>query len=99
MTAAVGDAKQYDAIPVGFFPNGSPMSTSAGLGVLTRPRSMEQARQLVAEAGYKGERIVMPAPSDLPQIMAMSQVVQDQLSHAGLRVELQTMDWGTMLSR
>ncbi len=99
VTAAVGDATQYGIHPVGFFPSGSPMSTDAGLGVLTGPRSVERARQLVAEAGYKGERVVMPAPSDLPQIMAMSQVVQDQLSRAGLRVELQTTDWGTMLSR
>ncbi len=99
VAAAVGDAKQYGTYPVGFFPSGSPMSTDAGLGVLTGPRSIERARQLVAESGYKGERIVMPAPSDLPQIMAMSQVVQDQLSRAGLHVELQTTDWGTMLSR
>jgi len=99
VTAAVGDRTQYGISPVGFFPSGSPMSTDAGLDVLSGARSVERARQLVAASGYQGERIVMPAPSDLPQIMAISQVVQDQLSRIGLRVELQTMDWGTMLSR
>jgi peptide/nickel transport system substrate-binding protein len=41
----------------------------------------------------------MVAPSDLPAIMAMSQVMQDQLSKMGLNIDFQVMDWGTMISR
>ena len=99
VTAAVGSEAQFGTVPVGFFSAGSPMANDAGLGVLTGPRDLAHARKLVAASGYKGERIVMPAPSDLPQIMAMSEVVQDQLKKAGLNVDLQVMDWGTMLSR
>ena len=99
VTSAVGDDKQYGTYPVGFFSAGSPMSSDAGLDVFTTPRDVARARRLVAESGYKGERIVMPAPSDLAQIMAMSQVVASQLTEIGLKVDLQVMDWGTMLSR
>ena len=99
VAAAVGDAQKYGTYPVGFFPSGTPMATLEGLGALTGPRDMARARQLVKESGYKGERVVMVAPSDLPQIMAMSQVMQDQLSRMGLNVDFQSTDWGTMLSR
>ena len=99
VAAAVGDQTAYGTVPVGFFTAGSPMSNDAGMAALTSPRDPARARQLIAESGYKGERIVMPAPSDLPQIMAMSQVMQDQLKQVGLNIDFQVMDWGTMLSR
>jgi len=99
VTAAVGDMKQFGTSPVGFFSAGSPMATLDGLDALTGPRDMARAKRLVAESGYKGERVVMVAPSDLPQIMAMSQVVQDQLQRMGLNIDFQPTDWGTMLSR
>ncbi len=99
VTAAVGDLKQYGTYPVGFFSPGSPMATLDGMDVLTGKRDVARATRLVTESGYKGERVVMVAPSDLPQIMAMGQVVQDQLRHMGLNVDFQATDWGTMLSR
>ena len=97
--AVVGEQAQFGSTPVGFFSAGSPMSNDAGLQVLTGPRDMAEARRRVAAAGYKGERIVMVAPSDLPAIMAMSQVMQDQLTRMGLNIDFQVMDWGTMVSR
>lgn len=99
ITAVVGDQAQFGRLPVGFFSAGSPMSNDAGLQALTGPRDPDAARRAIAAAGYKGERLVMLAPSDLPAIMAMSQVVQDQLSHLGLNIDFQVMDWGTMVSR
>lgn len=99
VAAAVGEEKAYGNYPVGFFPEGSPMANDAGLGALSGPRDLARARQLVKEAGYKGERIVMMAPSDLAQIMAASQVMLDQLTKMGLNIDFQVMDWGTMLSR
>ena len=40
----------------------------------------------------------MVAPSDIPAIMAMSQVMQDQLSKMGLNIDFQVMDRGTMMA-
>ena len=83
-------------MPVGFFTAGGPMANDAGVQALTGPRSPDEVRRRIAAAGYKGERLVMVAPSDLPAIMAMSQVMQDQLSKMGLNIDFQVMDWGTM---
>ncbi len=97
--AVVGDQPEYGRVPVGFFPAGVPMANDAGLQVLTGPRSPDDVRKRIAAEGYKGERLVMVAPSDLPSIMTMSQVMQDQLSRMGLNIDFQVMDWGTMISR
>ena len=99
VSAVVGDQPQFGNYPVGFFTAGSPMSNDAGLQALTSPRGMDEARRRIKAAGYKGERIVMIAPSDLPAIMAMSQVMQDQLTRMGLNIDFQVTDWGTMISR
>jgi peptide/nickel transport system substrate-binding protein len=99
VTSAVGEQQQFGKFPVGFFTAGSPMSNDVGMQALTGPRNLDDARKLVAASGYKGERVVMIAPSDLPDIMAMSQVMQDTLTKVGLDVDFQVMDWGMMISR
>jgi peptide/nickel transport system substrate-binding protein len=99
VAAVVGDQADLGKTGVGFFTAASPMANDAGMAVLTGPRDLAHAKALVAASGYKGERIVMLAPSDLPAISAMSQVMQDELKRIGLNVDYQTMDWGTMLAR
>ena len=99
VTAVVGDQPQFGIVPVGFFTAGTPSANDAGLQVLTGPRSLDEAKKRIAAAGYKGERIVMVAPSDISQIMQMSQVMQDQLTKMGLNIDFQVMDWGTMIAR
>jgi peptide/nickel transport system substrate-binding protein len=99
VTAVVGDQTQFGRVPVGFFTAGSPMANDAGLQVLSGPRDPGEVRKRLAAAGYKGEKLVMIAPSDLPAIMAMSQVMQDQLTKMGLNIDFQVTDWGTMLAR
>jgi peptide/nickel transport system substrate-binding protein len=99
VTAVVGDQAQFGHVPVGFFTVGGPMANDAGLQALTSPRDPAEVRKRLAAAGYKGERIVMLAPSDLPAINAMSLVMQDQLTKLGLNIDFQVTDWGTMISR
>lgn len=99
VSAVVGDQPQYGRVPVGFFTGGSPMANDAGLEALTGPRSLDEARRRIAAAGYKGERVVMVAPSDIPAIMTMSQVMRDQLAKMGFNMDFQATDWGTMIAR
>jgi peptide/nickel transport system substrate-binding protein len=99
VSAVVGDQPQYGRVPVGFFTSGSPMANDAGLAALTGPRSLDEARRRITAAGYKGERLVMVAPTDIPAIMTMSQVMQDQLIKMGLNIDFQATDWGTMIAR
>jgi peptide/nickel transport system substrate-binding protein len=99
VSAVVGDQPQYGRVPVGFFTVGGPMANEAGIEVVSGPRSLDEARRRISVAGYKGERLVMLAPSDIPAIMAMSQVMQDRLTKMGLNIDFQATDWGTMIAR
>lgn len=66
---------------------------------LLKQQDLERAKRLLAEAGYKGERIVVMAPSDFATINAASLTTAATLRKLGVNVELQTVDWGTLTSR
>jgi len=74
------------------------LETDAGADLLKKP-DLEKAKQLLAEAGYKGEKIVVMAPSDFPTINAASLTTAAMLRKLGVNVDLQAMDWGTLTSR
>ena len=83
---------------VGLFAPGSPLANEAGLEVLSGPRDYEKVKRDLAAAGYRGETIVMPA-STVGYIAMLSPIGADQLRKAGLVVDLQLMDFATLLRR
>jgi peptide/nickel transport system substrate-binding protein len=95
----IGDQADLGRIPAGFFTEGQPMATHAGLDVLTGPRDIALAKKLVAESGYKGEKIVQLVPSDQPAIVQIAQVTRELLQNVGLNVDYQVMDWGSLVTR
>jgi peptide/nickel transport system substrate-binding protein len=100
MDAVAGD--QTDLVKqgtVGFFTLGSPMANTAGMEALTGPRDIAKAKKLVAESGYKGEKIVLMSPTDQPAILAVCQVVTSTFQKLGLNMDYQAMDWGTLVTR
>lgn len=60
---------------------------------------VERARALLREAGYAGEPITILAASDLPQLNALGQVLAQDLRRAGAQVDLQSMDWSSVVVR
>ncbi len=99
MAAAMGSETDLFSLNVGVFTPGSPLANTAGLDVLSGPRDLEKAKRLVAESGYKGERVVFVAPTDYPVLFAYCQVGADLLRKVGLNVDFQASDWGTMVTR
>ena len=99
ITAWVGEQKEFGRYPDGFFTAGTPMASSAGMEALTGPRDIDKARQLVRESGYKGEKIVLMAPSDQASLVPMCQVTRALFQKLGINVDYQVMDWGTLVSR
>ena len=77
---------------------GSWLETEAGAEPFKK-QNLERAKQLLAEAGYKGEKIVVMAPTDIPIINAASLTTAAMLRKLGVDVDLQAMDWGTLTSR
>ena len=99
MQAIVGDQPDLTRTGVGVFLPGSPAASDAGLAALTGPRSLDLARRRLREAGYAGEPVVQMLPTDLPAPNAMGQVMHALLRELGVNVQLQAMDWGTVISR
>jgi len=98
LTALAGDQKNWQLCP-SYFTCGGPMASDAGSTALTGPRDYEKAKKLVAEAGYNGERIVVLDAVDQPVAHSQALVVSDEMKKLGLNVEIQSMDWGTLVTR
>ncbi|WP_374441341.1 ABC transporter substrate-binding protein [Stella sp.] len=98
MRAVVGNPKLYKKFCGAFFLCGSDNETSVGSEPLAK-QDFAKAKQLMKEAGYNGEKIVVLQPTDRAQYNAMTMVTIQTLRKAGLNVEVQAMDWGTLLSR
>jgi len=99
MQAALGEDPALWTVPAGAFTPGTPLANDAGLEVLTGPRSADAAKRALAAAGYRGESVVLLSPSDLPTQSALCEVAADTLRRIGMRVDLQMMDWGTLVQR
>jgi peptide/nickel transport system substrate-binding protein len=98
MRAVAGDEKNWHVCGA-IFACGTPLASDAGAAPLLGAKDPEKARQLIKEAGYKGERIVVLDPTDQPTIHPQALVTAEILHRAGLNVDLQAMDWGTLTSR
>jgi peptide/nickel transport system substrate-binding protein len=98
LSTLAGDPKNWELCP-SFFTCGSPMANDAGSTALTGKRDFDKAKKLVAEAGYKGEKIVVLDAVDQPVAHTQALVVTDLMKKLGLTVDLQAMDWGTLVTR
>jgi len=96
--AIAGSDKQGKPCP-SFFTCGSPAESSVGSEVLTGKRDMAKAKELIKEAGYKGEKIVILSATDQPIVHSQGLVTTELLRSAGVNVELAANDWGTLINR
>lgn len=76
---------------------GSPLATDAGAAPYAKT-DLARAKQLLQEAGYQGEKVVLLYPTDhisAPAVMVMAQ----NMKKAGINVDLQSMDWASLAAR
>ena len=99
MTAVAGTDHAFWRDGTGLFPAGTPFANDAGIEIMRRPRDYPAVRQALARAGYNGETIVVLAPTGSGVIGALSLVGTDQLRRAGMNVDLQEMEFGTVMRR
>ena len=76
---------------------GSPYEKSYG-NLLIKP-DLDKARQLLKESGYDGKPIVMMQATDLQSSNQLPPVGKQALEKIGFKVDLQAMDWQTVVSR
>jgi peptide/nickel transport system substrate-binding protein len=97
MGAVAGDNMKWDTC-YAFTVCGGPLSTEAGSELYRQP-DLAKAKTLLAEAGYKGEKLVLLGTPNLPPINAMTQVAEERLRQAGIPVDTQMVDFATMFKR
>lgn len=96
---AVTDDRTLWRDGVGVFTPGTPMANDAGIDVLMGPRDFAKAKAELAASGYKGEPIVVLHPADQPEVSSNTLVGVDLAKRIGMNIDLQTMDWGTLMQR
>src|SRR5476649_59543 len=97
LEANVGNPGYY-TLCKSIFPCGSPLATTLGWDdKLTG--NVAKAKELLKEAGYDGAPIVMMHQTDTAGHNQLATVAKPQLEAAGFKVDLQSMDWQTLVAR
>lgn len=99
MRAVVGDDETLWKHLPSYFTPGTDVYTENGGDILKGPRKYEEAKKLLAEAGYKGEPIVLCVATDVQITKAQGDVTADLLKKIGMNVDYQALDWGTVGAR
>ena len=98
LDALVGNPELY-ALCGAMFVCGTPLATDVGSETLTTGNGMEMAKSLLAEAGYDGTPIVIMHPTDVGTLRTQPVVVAQAMRDAGFVVDLQAMDWQTLVGK
>ena len=97
MKAMIGNPEYYQ--PCGaMFVCGTPLETDAGAVPGLKP-DLKKAQALLKEGGYDGTPIVLMHPTDVATLSTQPTVVAQALRRAGFKVDLQAMDWQTLVTR
>jgi peptide/nickel transport system substrate-binding protein len=61
--------------------------------------NFKKARELLKEAGYDGAPVVLLQSTDLGVLTNLAPVAKSLMEKAGLKVDMQSMDWQTVVAR
>jgi peptide/nickel transport system substrate-binding protein len=96
LQAAIGQAKYFRTCPGYFMCGGLPYESATAAP--PKP-DMERARQLMKESGYDGRPVVLLDPTDVALLHGATLVTRELLTGIGVNVDLQAMDWSTLVAR
>ncbi len=94
LDAQIG-SPDYEVPCLAMFVCETPNGTDAGA-----PKTdLVKAKQLLKEGGYDGKPIVIMQPTDLANVAPLGPVTAQALRKIGMNVDLQSMDWQTLVGR
>lgn len=98
LRAIVGNPEFYQVCN-SIFVCGSPLETQSKRTYADDKARVEAAKQLFKEAGYQGEPIVILNPTDSALSSSAALVTAQLMREAGLNVDVQSMDWASVVAR
>ncbi|AGS24507.1 ABC transporter substrate-binding protein [Rhizobium etli] len=96
--AAYGNPEYYKTV-TSIFGNTGAVSNDENTSWFKPGGNPEKAKQLFAEAGYAGEKIVILQATDWAEQSNASQVVAAKLREIGINAELAPSDWAGLVAR
>lgn len=97
LRAQVGVKEYYKPCPSMFTCN-TPYGSAVGSDIQSKS-NLRKAQELLKASGYDGTPVVIMKPTDLASITKLPDVAAQLLRQAGFKVDLQSMDWNTLVSR
>jgi peptide/nickel transport system substrate-binding protein len=97
LRAQVG-VKEYYKPCASMYTCGTPYASTKGSEIQSKT-NMKKAQELLKSSGYDGTPVVILKPTDLAAIQKLPDVAAQLLRQAGFKVDLQAMDWNTVVSR
>jgi peptide/nickel transport system substrate-binding protein len=90
---------EYYSLCGAIFGCGTPLASETGADTLKSGGDPAGAKKLLEQAGYDGKPIVLMQPTDVTTLTAQPIVAAQQLREAGFTVDMQAMDWQTLVTR
>ncbi|CAM3972288.1 ABC transporter substrate-binding protein [Bordetella tumulicola] len=97
LQALIGNDKYYKTCAA-LFGCGLPYESQAGADVTVKA-NLEKAKALLKQANYDGKPIVILQPTDSASVSPQPVVIGQALKAAGFNVQMQAMDWQTLVTR
>jgi len=97
LKATVGEPEYYKVCTAAFVcgtPNGQEIQ-----GDLLKKPNFEKSKLLLKEAGYDGTPVVLMQSTTLPVLTNTAPVTKALLEQGGFKVDMQSMDWQTVVAR
>ncbi len=93
-----GDPAYYNVCGA-IFGCATPLGDEADSEIVTGGADIEKAKALLEEAGYDGTPITLMAPTDVTTLINQPVVAAQALREAGFEVDMQSMDWQSVVQR
>jgi peptide/nickel transport system substrate-binding protein len=97
LDAVIGNPDYYLECPA-MFGCDTPFATEVGADIVMSS-DFDLSKQLLAEAGYDGTPVVLMHSTDLQVLTNLAPVAAQLLRQGGFTVDMQSMDWQTLVSR
>ncbi|MGE0723236.1 MAG: ABC transporter substrate-binding protein [Alphaproteobacteria bacterium] len=97
LKAVIGNPKYYKPCAAMFICD-TPFAFTEGGSVMLKS-DFNRSKELLKEAGYDGTPVVLMHSTDLQVLANLAPVAADLLRRGGFKVDMQSMDWQTLVAR